>query len=670
MPIVSGVNLSHSYGERMILEGVSVSIEPGERIGIVGRNGEGKSTLLKILGGLILCETGEVQVRRGARVGYLHQDPDLPEGSTLREAARAAFAALDELQAELERVFERMGDAEGDELEKLLASQVTLEEEIDRRGGYAVDHLVDEALLGLDFMEHQFGVPVGKLSGGQRARLALARLLLERPDVVLLDEPTNHLDIAGREWLESFIAERFKGAVVLISHDRYLLDRCVDRIVEVERGRLIDYPGNYRAFREQRAERRLSQMRAHENQQRQFKKEEAFIRKFKAGQRAKQARGRESRLERARAETIERPIELDDLRLALPKAEASSEIVATARGLSKRYRAREPVAADGGAPEDKVLFDGLELKVSRGERWGVIGPNGAGKSTLVGCLLGEVEPTEGSVSLGARLAVGYFRQVPKEVRPDLTTYRYLQDVVKKEGETNGTGLTLTEQQARDLAGAFLFSGRDQEKEFGVLSGGERARLVLAGLLASSKNVMVLDEPTNHLDIPSAERLEEAIKTRASGGTFDGTVILISHDRALIDSTCEHLIVLDGRGGATVFHGNYAEWQRKQRADAERDAAWEEQKSRSRAAAQPTGNGAARPADTTEKKSSFSWMSVERIEERMGSLEERITKIDSSLGDPDIWVTRLEHANSLTTERDGLKAELDELEHEWLRKSGA
>lgn len=663
MPILSGVNLELAYGESIILDGVSVSIEPSERVGVVGRNGEGKSTLLRILGGLLKPDAGEVQSGRGVRIGYLHQDPKFHAGDTLREAAGRAFAELEAVHEELESVFERMGDAKPETLEKLLSQQTRLEERIDQLGGYAVDHRVNEALLGLDFKESQFSIPVEKLSGGQRARLALATLLLESPDVLLLDEPTNHLDIAGRVWLEEFIAETFKGAVVLISHDRYLLDRCVDRIVEVEQGRLIDYPGNYAAFRKQRGERRVSQMRAHENQQRQFKKEEAFIRKFKAGQRAKQARGRESRLERAKQETIERPLELDELRLSLPKAEPSGEIVATARGLAKSYPTPE-----GGA---KVLFHDFDLKLARGERWGVIGPNGAGKSTLISALLGEIESDAGSVSLGSRLSIGYFRQVPKDVRHDLTTYRYLQDVVKKEGELAGTNLLLSEQEARNLAGAFLFSGRDQEKEFGMLSGGERARLVLAGLLASSKNVLVLDEPTNHLDISSAERLEASLRTRANGGAYDGTVVLISHDRALIDATCEHLIILDGRGGSRIFHGNYSEWVRQQRI--------EETKLEERAARkQPTGQltpAKPRPdpavrTETPALKSKHSWMSLDRIEERMEALEGRITEINRSLADPDIWVDALERANKLTRELDELSQELDEMEHEWLRKSGA
>ena len=346
--------------------------------------------------------------------------------------------------------------------------------------------------------------------------------------------------------------------MLLISHDRYLLDNVVKRIVETEAGRLIDYPGNYEAFREIRAERRLTMHRAFQAQQTKFKKEEAFIRKYKAGQRAKQARGRETRLIREKdSNTLERPMEMEVFGFELPKAERTSDVVISARGLSKKY------LRDDGT--EKVLFDGLDFSIARGERWGIIGPNGAGKTTLVRCLLKDLEPDAGVVRLGTNLKVGYYRQTHEGIDPDLPVYRYLQNVILKEN----AGLLLSEQQARNLAGAFLFSGDEQLKELGLLSGGERSRAVLAGLLASAKNVLVLDEPTNHLDIPSAERLEEAL---SMDGGYDGTLILISHDRALIDATCDHMIALHGDRTADVVLGNYSDWHEKAEARRKEEAA--------------------------------------------------------------------------------------------------
>ena len=688
MPILTCTNVKHAYGDDIILEGVTMSIEPGERVGIVGRNGGGKSTLIKILAGELVPDEGQVVLQRGERLGYLKQDPEFDAGQTLRQAAEHGFAELSALHLELDELFDRMAGAEGEALDKLLNQQAELERKIEAAGGYAIDHKIDEILHGLGFTDAQFGVPVSGLSGGQRARLSLAQLLLSQPGVLLLDEPTNHLDLDGRLWLEAFLKEEYPGAVLMISHDRAMLNGVVSRIAEVERGRLIDYPGNYEAFRRLRAERREAQYRAWANEQDQFKKEEAFIRKFKAGQRAKQARGRESRLERAKSEAIERPIELADLRLSLPKAERTGDLVVVARDLAKKY------ANEDGS--EKVLFHDLSLTIGRGERWGIVGPNGAGKTTLVKCLLGELEPDAGTRSIGAKVDIGYFRQVPDGLRLDLSVARFVQDRVKK--ETDGR-VSLSEQEARNLCGAFLFSGDEQEKEVGLLSGGERARAIMAGLLSSAKNVLVLDEPTNHLDISSAERLEESLaapredpKTgEKTGGAFDGTLILISHDRALIDATCDHLLVLDGQGGAEVFLGTWSEWasgravkagvagvsrgnERQQRAGAEGTRRNAEKGRKSGGgdaggAAKKEGVKAALATSGPQEKSKskFSWMRVEQLEEKIAFYEEQLAELDEALADPDVW-TDHEKANVLTDKRDVVKRELDELEAEWVRKA--
>jgi ATP-binding cassette subfamily F protein 3 len=671
VPVLTATNIRHAYGEDIVLDGCSLSVEPGERIGIVGRNGEGKSTLLRIMGGALRADGGDVVLAKGSRRGYLSQDPDLDPDDTVHSAAERAFEELHRLHAQLEGVFDAMGGSDGEALEKLLRKQVELEAQIEAVGGYAVDHRIGSALHGLGFIDAQFTLKVGSLSGGQKARVALARLLLEQPDVLLLDEPTNHLDIEGRLWLESFLRDEYTGAVILISHDRVLLDRVVHRIVEVERGRLIDYPGNYQAFREQRADRVLTQQRAYEKQQTAFKREEAFIRKYKTGQRAKQARGRESRLDRAKETTsLERPMELESLSLSMRKADRPGELIVVSRGISKQYK------ADDGT--DKILFDDLTVTIGRGERWGIIGPNGAGKTTLVRTMLGDISPDAGTVKPGSKLRIGHFTQTHEGLPLELNVYRYLQWAVKKQNTEEGipdrVEFQLSEQHARNLAGAFLFSGSDQEKELLVLSGGERARLVLAGLLASAKNVLVLDEPTNHLDIPSAERLEVALAPPDKGGVFDGTLILISHDRALIDATCDHLLILDGRGGAEVFAGNYTMWtDRLARRAAESDAPQRRpvnkpKPSEPEVPPKPTQNGSAGSAKpAAPEKSRFSWMSLDKVESRMGAIESEKSEIDAVLDDPDVW-REVERANALAAKRDALAAELQELENEWLRKS--
>ncbi len=658
MPVLTGTNLTLSYGEVDILKGVSIAVEPHEKIGIVGRNGSGKSTLLKVLMGILKQDTGTVVAGQGTRVGYLHQNHDLNPQDTLHQAAGRAFAIVDELHEQLEEVYHKMEGASGELLDKLLKEQERLDKAIEAAGGYANDHKIDQVLHGLGFSDEQFGILVKDLSGGQCARVALAKLLLESPTVLLLDEPTNHLDVDGREWLEEFLRDEYRGAVILISHDRYLLDRVVSRIVEVEDGRLVEYPGNYAAFRKQRVERRIVMLRAYEKQQAVFKREEAFIRQFKAGQRAKQAKGRESRLDREKLNALERPIELDEMKLNLPKAPRTGDIVIAAREIGKSY------SNDDGST--KVLFNGLTFQIERGQRWGIIGPNGAGKSTLIRCLLTEQAVDTGLVKLGSKLAVGHFTQTHDDLDPEKTVYRHIQDTVKRE---TGERVMMSEQDARNLAGAFLFSGKDQEKPISVMSGGEQARAVLAALLASAKNVLILDEPTNHLDIQAAERLESAIartyenpKTgEKTEGEYDGTIILVSHDRALIDAVCDHILVLDGQGGAEVFAGTYTQW--KQSKEIVQDQL--NRSVQSVVASKPSP----KPTKQVQQgaKNKFSWMPIEKIEERMTDLEIELKRIDAELDDANVW-TDYERANSLTEKRDELKAELEELESEWLNKS--
>jgi ATP-binding cassette subfamily F protein 3 len=663
MPLIGATNIAKAFGETIVLEGVSLSIEAGERVGLVGRNGSGKSTLMKILGAVDSADSGDVAMSRGRSAGYLKQDPDLDPNETLRSSAEGAFAVLHALHHELNDVFEAMGDADGAALDKLMKRQVTLEKRIEAAGGYTIDHKIDEVLHGLGFVDAQFSIPVSGLSGGQKSRLALARLLLQEPDLLLLDEPTNHLDIEGRLWLESFLKVTYRGAVLMISHDRYLLDAVVTRIIEVEQARLIDYPGNYAQFREIRAERREAQLRAYENQQTKFKSEAKFIQKYKAGQRAKQAKGRESRLEREKRDsTLERPVELASFRMEFPKAPRSGDIVAHARGVGKWYD------LDDGS--QKHLFDDLTVAIERGERWGVIGPNGAGKTTLVRCVLGEMGLDAGSVKLGSNVNPGYFSQDHTGLDDGTPVYRAIQRIIQKENP----GGELSEQAARNLAGAFLFSGDEQEKEVRVLSGGERARVVMAGLLASAKNLLILDEPTNHLDVVSAERLEEALrynKERKTG--YDGTLIVISHDRALIDATCDNLIVLDGAGGVEVFIGNYTMWHEREVARSKERSREKDTQRKSKQAQDKKDRAVVeqkRQADAAQRgpsNNAMERMKTGQLEKKIEQLETRIKAIDVEMGEPDVW-SDAKRCGRLGDERATLIGELEPLEFEWMRRT--
>jgi ATP-binding cassette subfamily F protein 3 len=658
MPLLTVNNLRFGHGAEPILDGIAFTLEPGEKVGLVGRNGCGKSTLLKCIAGAIRPDSGVAAISRGGRIGHLVQDPRFEPGDTVRSAAERAFEELHAAHAALEEVFAAMAGPEAsdpDGLDRLMKQQVELETRIEALGGYAVDHRVDATLHGLGFADDQFGQSVDTLSGGQKARLGLARLLLEQPDLLLLDEPTNHLDIDGRRWLETFLAEEFPGAVIVVSHDRWLLDRVVSRIIEVEQARLREYPGNYRDFIALRAERMLTQTRNHEKQLDRIRAEEQFIAKYKAGQRAKQARGRESRLQRfKRDELVERPAEQEVMNLLLPKAPRVGDFLLAAEGLSKAFGSRR-------------LFEEVSVTLKPGDRVGIIGPNGAGKTTLVRTMLGELEPDAGELKRSPRLSVGWFRQNQDHLDLSLPVHRYLQNVILS---LDGRG-TASEQQARNLAGAFLFSGGDQDKVLADLSGGERARAVLAGLVSAAHNLVVLDEPSNHLDIPSAERLEQALVE--FGTQSSGALVLISHDRALLEATCDRLVVFDGDGTVTEFPGRYSEWQaRQERLDA---------------AAARGGESRPRPADRAATKSpnlpskrarrsgdspsadGLESLPMRELEKRIEATEQRIREIDEELMRPSVHADG-RRTRELSASRDLAAAELEPLEFEWSRRADA
>ncbi|QDU71132.1 ribosomal protection-like ABC-F family protein [Mucisphaera calidilacus] len=664
MSLLTVANLVFGYGERIILDGVNISVAAGEHVGLVGRNGCGKSTLLRLVAGLEKQEpeAGQIQLARGTIAGYLHQDPNLDVDKTLLEEARTAFETLDQLHDDLGDVAEQMASAQGDELEVLLKRYERIEHRIESMGGYAVDHRVEEILMGLGIEKQTFDVKVRDLSGGQRGRLALAKLLLSGPDILLLDEPTNHLDIAGRQWLEQFLGG-YEGAVILISHDRWMLDRVVTKIYELERGRMVEFPGNYQQYREQREQRTITQARAYEKQQTKIKQEQSFIDRYRAGQRSRQAQGRERRLERYKdAELLEKPVELKSMSLTFAPNRRSGDIVLRTKNLGMTY-------------DDKPLFRGVEIEVNRGECIGVIGPNGAGKSTLIRCLLEEQQPTEGTASLGASVDVGHFRQTHDHLNLSETVIEYLRRFTPND----------LEQEARDLAGAFLFSGDSQDKPLSVLSGGERGRAVLAGLMTGGHNLLVLDEPSNHLDIPSAERLEEALHTYAKEEqgystvekkTGNGTLLLITHDRMLLDRVVDRLLILDGRGGWSLFQGTYSEYAASLEAAPLLDTGEQTRKNKPKSkpeASQPQANNteSKKPGKQSKprgkSRGGVTKLSQKALEEKIETLETRIAELDQQLADPDLY-RDASAFSKVHDDRMKLATELEPLEAEWMERA--
>ncbi|MDX1564160.1 MAG: ABC-F family ATP-binding cassette domain-containing protein [Phycisphaeraceae bacterium] len=653
MSLLTVANVCFAFGDEPLLDGVSLTVDRGQRVGLVGRNGCGKSTLLKMIAGLgnLKPQTGQIQLLRGSSAGYLAQDPKLNPDRTCREEAGAAFEQLEQIHRRLAEVTEKMAVAEDDALEQLLKKYERLEERMEAAGGYVVAHKVDATLHGLGVEDKTFDVKVADLSGGQKRRVALAKLLLSEPDLLLLDEPTNHLDIDGRQWLEQFLCA-YEGAVIVISHDRWLLDRVVDRIYELDQGRLEEYPGRYEKYRTLRAERIAFRMREYEKHQDRIRHERGFIDRYRAGQRAKQAAGREKRLERMiRDSEIEKPIELSEIDMRFSVADRCSEQVLKVDRLKKGY-------------EGKPLFGPLDLELKRGDRLGILGPNGAGKSTLVACLLGETAPDGGRARIGANVDVGHFQQIAS----DLDTSQTVVDTLRK--------VTGSEQSARGLAGAFLFSDDEQDKPLEVLSGGERGRTRLAGLVAGGHNLLVLDEPTNHLDIPSAERLEEALvdytqplKGFGKNTTGGGTLILITHDRMLLDRLTNRLLVLDGRGGCEHFYGNYSEYLDHVARRRAREAEAAEQELPEPIAPKTTASESKPPAPTSTAPSDNKMriLSDAKLESDLKAAEQRIAEIDRSLNDPATYEAG-EKVTALQAERSELNSKLKVLEDEWLRRA--
>jgi len=546
MSILAAYKLTKSYGAQEVFRDVSLQLSAGDHVALVGPNGAGKTTLLKILAGLESPDAGSVAVARGRRVGYLPQEATLSSGQTLYAEALTAFAHLQAMQAELHRLEQAMaqasqtgqdGDpAEGRNLADLLEQYATLSASFERAGGYTYESETARVLGGLGFSVADFATPVEHLSGGQKTRAALAKLLLAAPDVLLLDEPTNHLDLAATEWLEDYLVH-WKGSLVVVAHDRRLLDAVAGKVWELAFGRLEEYPGNYTTYTQLRAERLERRRTEYATQQAFIAKTEDFIRRYGAGQRSKEARGREKRL--ARLERLARPQDIASLRLRfdLTTGLRSGDIVLATKGLVIGYQRESP------------LFTIPDLVVRRGERVALLGPNGCGKTTFLKTILGEVPPLPlplpykergDQVRLGASLQPGYYAQTHEGLNLEATV---LDEVFE---------LLPNLERARTFLGRFLFSGDDVYKRVGDLSGGERSRVALARLTLERANFLLLDEPTNHLDILSQEVLEDVL------GDFNGTLLFVSHDRYFIDALATQLwVVEDGR--LVVHAGNYTDY---------------------------------------------------------------------------------------------------------------
>jgi len=542
MSLLVATGLGKAYGALDVFGDLDLRIEEGDRIGMVGPNGAGKTTLLRILAGVEPPTTGQVVRKRGLTVGYLPQDPPPAADLTLREAMLAVFADLRARAEALAALEHRLAEAasRGDDGYAALLDEYGQEQmAFEAAGGYTYETRIRQVLGGLGFHEDEHDKPLAYLSGGERTRALLAQLLLQEPDLLLLDEPTNHLDLEAVEWLEETLLH-WKGALVVVAHDRYFLDKVATRIWEVNFGRLDAYRGNYSAYHLQREMRRERQRREWEEQQEFIAQTEEFIRRNLAGQRSKEAQGRRTRLERfLRDEAIERPLEERNIRLGLTTTIRSGDLVLATKDLVVGY--------------DRPLFWCPDVEIRRGDRVALIGPNGAGKTTLLKTILGLVPPLSGKVRLGASVQIGYLAQAQAGLDPD-------QSVLEAVLEVKNLPLT----QARSFLGQFLFTGDDVFREIRTLSGGQRSRVALARLTLQGANFLLLDEPTNHLDLASQEVLEEVL------GRFPGTILLVSHDRYLVQALATHIWRVDG-DELRVYKGNYEEFLRQRAAEAEAQA---------------------------------------------------------------------------------------------------
>lgn len=613
MIVLQVENIRKHFGPDPLLNGVTFDVHPGQKIGLVGPNGSGKTTLLRILAGFEEADAGTSQLHSSVRLGYLQQQPLFDEDRTVWDEARDALGHWIELQDEAVRAAESLAAANDDaERQRLTDRYDRLQLELQRHDAYHLDHRIERVLSGLGFSADQYALPVSRLSGGEQNRLMLARLLLAEPELMLLDEPSNHLDIEATEWLEQFLAAS-TAAMIVVSHDRYFLDKVTDRTLELFRGTVDDYTGNFSAYWQQKAERLLVQQRTYEKQQTEIAKTEDFIRRNAYGQKHAQAEDRRKKL--ARIEEVEPPRRIESPPMTFAEAQRSGDIVLRASNLAKRF--------------DRPLFSDLDLEITRGQRWALLGPNGSGKTTLLRCLLDLVEPDEGKVVLGHGVEVGYFDQQLMAVDDNEAVV----DAIRPERKQ------FEIQQRRDMLARFGLTGDTVLQPVRSLSGGERCRAALARLAASDANFLVLDEPTNHLDLWARDALEQALKR------FEGSVLFVSHDRYFVNRVADHLLVVQP-DRFRIIEGNYdtylhlvnrglaeAPADARAKSPAKSDGTSRKDRARPKPERDAVGQKSSRQANASRKRR-FPFRKVEDLEDDIVEAEMEIERLHSELARPE------------------------------------
>jgi len=637
MGIVSLRNVGIGFDAHVVLEGLDWEIQRGEKVGLVGANGSGKTTLFRLILGELKPSVGTVTRSRGLQIAHLPQEPRLDTSNTLFEEVVSTFENLRLLEQRVADVAQEIADHhDSDRLPELMAEYDELHHRLEAAGGYRYETYVREVLGGLGFSPADYDLPISALSGGQKCRAALARLLLQEADLLLLDEPTNHLDIDASRFLEKFLAG-YHGAAIIVSHDRYLLDRVVDKIADLDERRITVYPCTYSDYAESKRIRRMTADREFQKQQAWLAHQREYADRVKADKsRAKQARGRLRRLDRLEREgrVLVRPTHARrTMAIDFEPARRPGDMVLRCRGVRKAYG-------------DVVLFDDFNLEVFRGEKIGIVGPNGVGKTTLLKMVVQRVRPDAGEVRLFENLVVGYYDQEHADLNVD---HRVIDEI-----QPDRTGPQ--EAEIRSYLAKFLFRGDDVYKRVGDLSGGEQSRVTLARLVRSNPQVLVLDEPTNHLDIPAKEALEEALIA------YQGAILLVSHDRYFLDRVVNRLLVLAERGRYELLPGNWTTYEQRL---AEREAS---ERAADEAAAPVRRPDRRRPKKTgrttgSQDDSPYASWSLQKIEDAIIEREQRLEQTERQFADPNVY-RNAERARSLRAEAEALRAELATLNAVW------